>query len=219
MRFFFRINLISLLLLTFFTVHRANLAFAGDDLSMPEGSAITEPTDEPTPTGVVYLGVGLGFYKSDFATTYGGSIIGYGVNAGFLSQFGQSGLYWGGDFGIYFWGINADSTIASNIRGAVSVHMLPSLVYRFSPLPGVSLRPFFGVSVGPNLYVFKNTQAGPGAGQVTDSGSTNFYFEILARPGIDWEFSQTFRLSAEMKVGVLNWGLIFMPQGNFSINL
>jgi hypothetical protein len=197
----------------------SSVSIAAEDPSEPNVMSETFER-EVSPPALIYVGPGLAIYNGEFTRAFGGSIVGWGVNAGFLRQFGESGLYWGGDFGLHFWGFNPLPNQSMSSRGAVGVQFLPTLVYRFDSLPGQNIKPFFGVSMGPNFYVVHATNTlGASTNQVASSSATHFYFELLARPGVDWEFTKTLSLSLETKVGILNWDFIFLPQASFSIKL
>jgi hypothetical protein len=55
--------------------------------------------------------------------------------------------------------------------------------------------------------------------QIRSDSSTDVYFELLARPGIDYQFAENMAVNFEPKFGVLNWDFIFLPQANFVVSL
>lgn len=109
-------------------------------------------------------------------------------------------FYWGGDFGLHFWG-----KVYSATESTTAFQFLPTVVYFGGS--GGNLSPFIGLSAGPYWYV---AQA---------AGAPGIDFLLLFRPGLIVNVGQTTKLWVEAKYGSLGGAFIVMPTVSLSISL
>lgn len=138
-----------------------------------------------------------------------GGNLGWAINFGALSQMsGHQNLFYGLDAGLNFWSFQAATApIASISTSATGVQLLPTVLYRFE-IAGPSIFPYIGLSVGPNLYLERQSLGG---GTQTN---TTLYLESLVRPGFFTQLGKTVSLQVEAKFGLLGTNFIFLPQAN-----
>jgi len=161
-------------------------------------------------TGTVFLSVGSGL------ALYNGNT-GWAINAGGLTQVADDlPLFVGADLALNFWGMN--SVTGSPISaGTTGIQLLPTAIYRFDVEALGPVRPYIGLSMGPNVMVTRREEVVGGLVQKTSD--TTVAFEILARPGIFLALTDAVALNFETKLGVLRSDFIFLPSANVSFRL
>jgi len=144
----------------------------------------------------VSVGTGLGFMSGSTA---------FLLNAGITTEVSPELPLWVGfDTGFNFWG----STLSTSTTG---IQLLPTAVYKIA-LPSTDrIRPFAGLSMGPNILV-SSTSLSSGGLTINSSSSTRVVFEILFRPGVEFDLSHLIALTFEPKFGILDGHFIFAPQ-------
>jgi hypothetical protein len=165
-------------------------------------------------------GFGVGYSDSDFARANGGTgTFGPEVNVGLLHQVGSSAVYVGIDFGVTFLTYNQTSEGNARVEnGAYGVSVLPSFIYRLK-FPNQTLAPYFGFSIGPQIYIKKVRTLDLARNTADSSSSAYVYFQFMARPGVDIMVADGMALSLESKFGFLGADFIWLPQANITILL
>ena len=189
-----------------------------------ESAATQSMPSRSTPKWRVTLGPGAVTYDGSYSQLYQSGSLGYGLNATVVSQLTDAPLYVGLDFALDFWafdtpkgpGLPAGTTMD---RSVVGIQFTPTILYRFDPASPYHIYPYFGFSVGPNFQVFRQRTIDSAQSQVKSASDTNVLFELLVRPGVDFNLTDTVALNAEAKFGVLDWDFIFLPQVNFVLCL
>lgn len=168
------------------------------------------------------LGTGLVFYSGEYGQLYDGGSVGWAMNFSFLRQLGDTNFYVGGDVGLNFFTFDNQRNPAAGTdiqRTSTAIQLLPSMVYRFPDTSEYNVTPYFGFSMGPNVYLHRQRFSDAARGEVSSDRDTKLYFELLARPGADVHLTETLALNVEPKFGLLNWDFIFMPQVALALTL
>ena len=180
-----------------------------------EGASTAATTTPPVPSLVFTAGTGLVIHSGNLARQYNSGTVGYALNAGVLSQVTEAPLYLGLDFAMNFFGYQPPAGVTDN--SSVGLQFLPTMVYRFGEVAGYNVAPYFGFSAGPHLHVHRTRTSA--AGTTNSNSSTNLWFQLLARPGVDFNLMEMLAINVEPKFGVLNWDFIFLPSVNVSVAL
>jgi hypothetical protein len=176
---------------------------------------------------MVNIAPGLAFFTGDYAKLYKTGTVGFAINASVMAQATPDvPIYVGLDFGLDFWGFSGSPSVPAptgmtNELNAVGVQFLPTAVYRFD-MGAQHFYPYFGFSMGPHFHIFRQRNIPWGAtspDQIRNNSSTNVYFELLARPGVDFQVADNMSVNAEAKFGLLNWDFILLPQVGFALAL
>ena len=182
---------------------------------------VSRPSAVNEPSLIMSVGPGLAIYSGDYQALYKSGSFGYALNASVMGQASSElPIYLGLDFGLDFWGFSTPGGMAapgtSTDLNAVGVQFLPSAIYRFDMATAYNIYPYFGFSLGPHFLIFRQRTIGA---DIRSTSSTDVYFELLARPGANFQILDNVAVNFEPKFGVLNWQFIFLPQVNFVLSL
>jgi hypothetical protein len=165
--------------------------------------ASTQTTDGATTTDTMmspsaakfraYIGPGI---------FVGGGTAGFAMNFGGAAHVTNMPLYVGADLGLDFIG---DATI---------IQLLPTAYYMFT-LPKLRhTRLYGGLSLGPAIATAGGFAGQVGNAQVNVGGSTTVLFEMLIRPGAEFDLAPNLMVQVEPKFGLLSSSFVFIPQAN-----
>lgn len=175
------------------------------------------------------LTVGSGFvrYVPDFAEKTASGAIGYSLNLGFMVRPVSSIGWWiGPDLGIQVWTFNPNA--AYNALGGTEeipagidfkvrhygIPLLLSTMYRFEFSSW--FKPYVGISAGPNIYI-NHYQATAADGRSASVGDSKVLMQVVARPGVDFQFTRVLALNVDGKVGVLDGKALISPSLNLGL--
>ena len=187
-------------------------------------ASATTAKSPATPKLMLTLGPGAAVYSGNYSQLYDSGSLGYGLNATVVGQIADAPLYAGIDFALDFWGFNAPTGSAlpagtSMDRSLVGIQLTPTILYRFDPSKVYGIYPYFGLSVGPNFQVFRERTLDTLHSEIKSTSQTSVLFELLVRPGVDFQVADSVALNVETKFGVLDWDFVFLPQVNFVLLL
>lgn len=107
-------------------------------------------------------------------------------------------LYVGLDLGLGFLSVD-------NNYNATYIRLTPTALYRVNLPDSPSVKPYFGLSIGPNVTVLKATLFNDTA------QTTKVFFEGLTRLGVGFDLTPRLSLSVESKIGILGGDVLFIP--------
>ena len=202
---------------------RIALADQDESASSPVTSAATSKSSS-IPKLILTLGPGMAVHSGNYSQLYNSGSLGYGLNATVVGQVTDAPLYAGLDFALDFWGFDSPAGAAlpsgSTLdRSLVGIQLTPTILYRFDPSKVYGIYPYFGFSVGPHFQVFRQRTIDTVHSAIKSTSDTSVLFELLVRPGVDFQLTDVVAINVESKFGVLDWDFIFLPQVNFVLSL
>lgn len=170
---------------------------------------------------VLTAGVGLAFLSNKYSQLYGGGSMGKTLDFGWLGEVGDSPFYWGLDFSLGFWSFNSQfqGATAELSRGSIGIQPLLSVVYQFDSAGGSSLYPYFGLAIGPQLYIQRNTSTNTATLSASTTSNTDVLLALLARPGVQYRLLNSFAFTFEPRFGVVGGDFLFHPQMSVALLL